>query len=84
MDKHGRLLIPSVIRNALNYKYGDSFVVRVVGDELRVVGMQKEIEAARALFKKYDRASGSAVDEFLESRRQEARKESLKFGSGDE
>jgi len=34
MDKHGRILIPSNIRNSLNYKQGDTFVIRAINDEL--------------------------------------------------
>ncbi|MFU7501401.1 MULTISPECIES: AbrB/MazE/SpoVT family DNA-binding domain-containing protein [unclassified Candidatus Tisiphia] len=81
MDKHGRILIPSTIRNSLNYKYGDTFVIRVIDDELHIVGINKEIKAAQSLFKKYNTSSNSAVDEFLDSRRIEANNENLKFGA---
>ena len=83
MDKHGRILIPSNIRNSLNYKYGDTFVIRVIDDELRIISINQEIKAAQTLFKKYNANtnSDSAVDEFLKSRRIEAENENSKYGS---
>lgn len=81
MDKHGRILIPSSIRNSLNYKYGDTFVIRAIDDELHIVSINKEIKAAQSLFKKYNTSSSSVVDEFLESRRNESNIENKKFTS---
>ena len=54
MDKYGRILIPSNIRNSLNYKQGDTFVIRAINDELHIVSINKEIKAAQKLFKKYN------------------------------
>ena len=84
MDKHGRLLIPSAIRNSLNYKYGDTFVIRVINDELHIVSINQVIKAAQDLFKKRNPNSHSAVDDFLESRRLEAKNEDLKFAAKNE
>lgn len=81
MDKHGRILIPSNIRNSLNYKHGDTFVIRAIDDELHIVSINKEIKAAQSLFKKYSTSSNSVVNEFLESRRTEANIENNKFAS---
>jgi AbrB family looped-hinge helix DNA binding protein len=81
MDKHGRILIPSSIRNCLNYKHGDTFVIRAIDDELHIVSINKEIKIAQSLFKKYNTNSNSAVDEFLESRKIDANNEHRKFVS---
>jgi AbrB family looped-hinge helix DNA binding protein len=79
MDKHGRILIPANIRNYLNYKHGDTFVIRAVNNELNIVSIDKEIRAAQNLFKKYNNESNSPVEEFLKSRRIEANNENNKF-----
>ena len=81
MDKYGRILIPSNIRNSLNYKQGDTFVIRVINDELHIVSINKEIKAAQKLFKKYNANANanSAVDEFLDSRRIDANNENKEF-----
>ena len=79
MDKHGRILIPSNIRNSLNYKQGDTFVIRAINDELHIVSINKEIKAAQKLFKKYNANANSAVDEFLDSRRIDSNNENKEF-----
>ncbi len=79
MDKHGRLLIPSQIRNSLNYKPGDTFVIRVSADDLHIVSLAKVIKEAQHLLKKYNIQSGSMVDEFLEQKHFESEIENKKY-----
>lgn len=68
MDKHGRLLIPSQIRNSLNYNAGDKFIIRSNNDELHIMSLNKAIKNAQNLFKKYNKSSDSAVEEFLKQK----------------
>jgi AbrB family looped-hinge helix DNA binding protein len=79
MDKFGRILIPSNIRQSLNYKQGDSFVIRAINDELHIVSINKEVKSVQKLFKKYNPNSNSSVDEFLDSRKIDVDKENKKF-----
>jgi AbrB family looped-hinge helix DNA binding protein len=81
MDKHGRLLIPSTIRNSLNYKPGDTFVIRAINDELRIISIRKAIKDAQDLLAKHIPDEKSLVDEFIKQRRLEVAKEDLKFNS---
>ena len=77
MDKHGRLLIPSIIRNNLNYKAGDSFVIRMINDELRIISIKEAVKSIQNMVQKHHKES--LVDEFIKTRRSEAENENLKF-----
>ncbi|WP_341790320.1 AbrB/MazE/SpoVT family DNA-binding domain-containing protein [Rickettsia endosymbiont of Polydrusus tereticollis] len=79
LDKNGRILIPHQIRNSLKYKPGDSFIINTVNDELRIISIKKAIKEAQNLLKQYNHNLGSLVDEFLEQKYQEAKKENSKF-----
>ena len=79
MDNHGRLLIPKHIRNQLNYKKGDNFVIRIINDELHIVSLKNAIAHAQALIKPSLSNSISMTDEFISQRRKEALEEDVKF-----
>ena len=80
MDKLGRLLIPYTIRNKLQYKPGDKFIIREVGEELQIVNIKTTIKAAQELLQKHNtNSSNSVVDEFIEFKRIEAKEENSKF-----
>lgn len=79
IDKHGRLLVPAQIRNRLNYKAGDTFVVKADSNELHFVSLNKAIFVAQELFKSKNNNDNFAVDEFLQNKYQEAKQENEKF-----
>jgi AbrB family looped-hinge helix DNA binding protein len=79
MDQHGRILIPASIRNQLNYKAGDTFVVRVINDELHILSLEKVIKDAQDLIRQYIKPGELLVEDFLEYRREEAKLEEKKF-----
>ena len=78
MDKHGRLLIPARLRNSLNYKPGESFIIRTANDELYITTLSKVVANAQNLFKQHNKDSTSAVEEFLKRKHLEANKENSK------
>lgn len=79
MDNHGRILIPASLRKELNYKKGDTFVLRVINNELRIISLENAIKEIQGFMKQYIKPGTSMVDEFLEMRRQEYELEEEKY-----
>lgn len=79
IDNHGRLLIPYSIRNQLKYKKGDSFVIRIIDNELRIISLKATLAAIQELVKKSIPAGISLVDELISERRAAAKTEDNKF-----
>lgn len=79
MDNHGRLLVPLYIRNQLGYKKGDTFVIRVINDELHVVSLKNALLHAQELVRKSTPPGISLVDELIAERRVEALQEDNKL-----
>jgi AbrB family looped-hinge helix DNA binding protein len=82
MDKHGRLLIPAQIRNELNYKAGDAFIVRVIDNEMRIISVNKILNEARSQIKAKLSPNTSLSEEFKKMRSQEAALENNKSHNG--
>jgi AbrB family looped-hinge helix DNA binding protein len=76
IDKAGRVLIPSELRNELELRPGAAVVLETKGDELHVRPSSKAIREAQAIIGKYipDR-DRSLVDELIAERRGEAARE---------
>lgn len=83
MDEHGRILIPANLRKTLNYNKGDTFVLRVINDELRVISLDTVLNETRQFMKQYINPNISLVDEFLEIQKQERELEESKFKNND-
>lgn len=79
LDRNGRVLIPHQIRNSMGLKSGDAFIVNMVNNELRISTIQNAIKEAQNLLKQHYTNSESMVDEFLEQKYQEAKKENSEF-----
>jgi AbrB family looped-hinge helix DNA binding protein len=79
MDKHGRVLIPAALRNALNFRPGDRLVLRIINGELHIVSIGQLIKSTQALIKSRAKNSSFTVDDFLRERREEEARESAKY-----
>ena len=75
IDIHGKILIPAKLRKELNFNSGDIIVIKKVDDELRLVSLKDVIEKIQTDFKSRSSSGQSAVDEFLEMRKAEAKLE---------
>ncbi len=75
IHKQGRVLIPSAIRNNLQYQPGDHVVLRIINDELHVISLKKAVGDIQNSIKKYNKNNISLVDEFIAERRLEAKRE---------
>lgn len=72
----GRVVIPAEMRAAMGVSEGDMLLARVVDGELRLLSRQAAIRRAQRLVRQFVPEGVSLVDELIEERRAEARKES--------
>lgn len=75
VGSHGRLVIPAVLRRALNINVGDRLVARRVGDSLVLERRQSVAHRLQERFRHIPR-DVSLVDELIAERRGEAVQES--------
>lgn len=76
VDQGGRVLIPASLRKQLGIRAGDPVILEAKEGELHLRPYKKAIEEAQAIIRRYipDR-NRSLVDELIEERREEARRE---------
>jgi bifunctional DNA-binding transcriptional regulator/antitoxin component of YhaV-PrlF toxin-antitoxin module len=83
IDRHGRLLIPVVLRKLLNYQPNDNFVLRAINGELHVLKLEQVVTEVQDIVSQYLNPSvhqrESMLDEFLQMRREEFVCEESKF-----
>ena len=75
VNQNGRVVIPASYRKALWIKAGDEVILRMEDDELRITTMQRKIERAQRLVRKYVKPGVSLVDELIAERREAAKRE---------
>lgn len=67
----GRIGIPLAYRKALGIAEGDAVIMRLDGEELRIVSFDVETRRIRELLSRYVPKGVSVVDELLQERRRE-------------
>jgi bifunctional DNA-binding transcriptional regulator/antitoxin component of YhaV-PrlF toxin-antitoxin module len=72
----GRLILPANIRRAMKLEKGDSVVLELDGEELRVRSTKSLIREVQGMLKPY-RTDVLASDELIAERRAEAAKDAL-------
>jgi len=73
MNENGRIVIPVSFRKALGIEAGDEVILRLEDDELRITTMERRIQAAQRMVRKYVKPGVSLVDELIADRRREAK-----------
>lgn len=76
VGKDGRLLIPARMRDAMLLGADEAVSAEVVDGELRILSAKAAVRHVQAMAKRLDKGSGSAVDELIAERREEAQRES--------
>ena len=72
MDQHGRVLIPSEIRERLNIQPGDKVNLEVYGNELKIISANQIIDEMHAIFTKNQNSrKDSVVDDFINRKYEE-------------
>jgi AbrB family looped-hinge helix DNA binding protein len=75
INENGRIVIPSSFRRALGISSGDTVVLRIENDELRITTLRQRLAKAQQLVRKHVAPATSLVDELIAERRQAARRE---------
>lgn len=80
MDQHGRVLIPSRIREKLNIQPGDKVDLEVYENEVKIINANKIIDEMHAIFtREHDNKKNSIVDDFIHKKREEYQIEEMRI-----
>ena len=72
LGKGGRLVIPAEYRKTLGIKPGDEVILVLEDGEVRLFTLQRAIQRAQALVRRYVHKERSLAEELLRERREEA------------
>ena len=75
INENGRLVIPAAFRRALGIQPGDTVVLRIENNELRMTTLRQRLAKAQQLVRKHVARTTSLVDELIAERREAARRE---------
>jgi AbrB family looped-hinge helix DNA binding protein len=75
INENGRLVIPAAFRRALGIQPGDTVVLRIENNELRITTLRQRLAKAQQLVRKHVARTTSLVDELIAERREAARRE---------
>ena len=76
VEAGGRVTVPAAFMDALGVSEGDSVVLSLEGDEVRLYGQDAAIRRVQRLVARYVPADVSLADELISERRREAARES--------
>ncbi|MHB8575788.1 MAG: AbrB/MazE/SpoVT family DNA-binding domain-containing protein [Dehalococcoidia bacterium] len=71
----GRLVIPTMLRQALGMQSGDKVLLEIDGDELHVLTVKAGVQRAQAIMRKYVPEGRMLSEELIAERRAEAARE---------
>ncbi len=75
IDRYGRIVIPSAVREELGVKPGDEVVLRVGDGQLQIFTRALAIRRAQEIVRQYVPPGHSLSDELIADRRAEAERE---------
>jgi AbrB family looped-hinge helix DNA binding protein len=75
INENGRIVIPSSFRRALGIRSGDTVVLRIENDELRITSLRQRLATAQRLVRAHVSRKRSLVDELIAERREAAKRE---------
>lgn len=75
INENGRVVIPASFRRALGIQPGDTVVLRIENNELRMTTLRQRLAKAQQLVRKHVTQATSLVDELIAERREAARRE---------
>ena len=83
VHKAGRITIPIEVRKQLKIAEGDILTIRQEDGELKIITARQALAHARNLVQSYLQSPESSVDNFIESRREEAEREEQELQSSE-
>jgi AbrB family looped-hinge helix DNA binding protein len=75
INENGRVVIPAAFRRALGIQSGDTVIMRMEKDELRITTPRQRLARAQQLVRKHVAQSRSLADELIAERREAAQRE---------
>jgi AbrB family looped-hinge helix DNA binding protein len=75
VNENGRIVIPASFRRALGIKAGDTMVLRIENDELRITTLRQRLAKAQQWMRRHVARGTSLADELIAERRKAARRE---------
>jgi len=75
VNPNGRVVIPAEFRKALGIQNGGQILACMDEEGLRITTMQRRIEQAQRMVRKYVKPGVSLVDELIAERREAAKRE---------
>jgi AbrB family looped-hinge helix DNA binding protein len=75
INENGRVVIPASFRRALGIQPGDTVVLRIENNELRMTTLRQRLAKAQQLVRKHVARNTSLADELIAERREAARRE---------
>jgi AbrB family looped-hinge helix DNA binding protein len=75
INENGRVVIPATFRRALGIKAGDTVVLRIEQDELRITTLRQRLARAQQWVRSHVAPGTSLADELIAERREAARRE---------
>jgi AbrB family looped-hinge helix DNA binding protein len=75
LGESGRIVLPAAIRNEFGLKTGDRLTVAVNGNRIEILSMNMALNEIRASIIEKRGSLEGLLDEFLEERREEVRRE---------
>ena len=79
VDKNGRILIPNSLRKKHHFDIGVHLIIKELDGKLILMKLDDALSEAQAMFKNHRGQKISAVDEFLQIRKDEFELENRKF-----
>jgi AbrB family looped-hinge helix DNA binding protein len=75
LGESGRIVLPAAIRNEFGLKTGDRLTVAINGNRIEILSMDMALNEIRASIVEKRGSLDGLLDEFLEERHEEARRE---------
>ncbi len=75
INENGRVVIPAPFRRALGIRSGETIVLRIENDELRITTLRQRLAKAQQLVRAHVPRKTSLVDELIAERRKAAKHE---------
>lgn len=75
VSANGRVVIPASFRRALGAKAGDTLVLRMEKDELRITTLRQRLARAQAMVRSLNKTGRKLSDELIAERREAAKRE---------
>lgn len=75
INENGRVVIPANFRRDLGIRPGDTVVLRIEDNELRITTLQQRLAKSREWMRKHVPAGTSLSDDLIAERREAARRE---------